>query len=115
MHPDSVFSHVGTAIFPDDMTAWPLIAYLNSRLVTYLKLAQTFERKWEVSTVARLPVIGAVFENEEELTNAAKEQVANVISKRSLEFTSPHFAGSLLAQMVGYEGTHAEGTHIERY
>jgi len=109
MHPDSVFSHVGTAIFPDDMTAWPLIAYLNSRLVTYLKLAQTFERKWEVSTVARLPVIGAVFENEEELTNAAKEQVANVISKRSLEFTSPHFAGSLLAQMVGYEGTHAEG------
>jgi len=55
MHPDSVFSHVGTAIFPDDMTAWPLIAYLNSRLVTYLKLAQTFERKWEVSTVASTP------------------------------------------------------------
>ncbi|UPM45334.1 BREX-5 system adenine-specific DNA-methyltransferase PglX [Halocatena salina] len=105
MHRQSVFSHVGTAIFPDKMDAWPLIAYLNSRLVTYLKFAQTFERKWEVSTVARLPVIDAVFDHEEELANAAKEQVANVVSKRSVEFTSPHFSGCLIAQMIGYELT----------
>lgn len=108
MHPYSVFSHVGTAIFPDNMDAWPLIGYLNSRLMTYLKLAQTFERKWEVSTVARLPVINAVFENEDELAEAAKEQVANVISKRTTDFTSPHFSGSLLGQMVGYEKSHVE-------
>ncbi|ELZ40999.1 hypothetical protein C471_07445 [Halorubrum saccharovorum DSM 1137] len=105
MHSQSVFSHVGTAIFPDDLTAWPLIAYLNSRLMTYLKLAQTFERKWEVSTVARLPVIDAVFENEEELAEAAKEQVANVVSKRTLDFTSPHFSGTMVAQMAGYSST----------
>jgi hypothetical protein len=105
MHSKSVFSHVGTAIFPDDMTAWPLIAYLNSRLVTYLKLAQTFERKWEVSTVARLPVIDAVFENETKLAEAAKEQVANVVSKRTLDFTSPHFSGTIIAQMIGYSST----------
>lgn len=105
MHSQSVFSHVGTAIFPDDMTAWPLIAYLNSRLMTYLKLAQTFERKWEVSTVARLPVIDAVFENQKELAEAAKEQVANVVSKRSLDFTSPHFSGTMIAQMIGYNST----------
>ena len=102
MHSQSVFSHVGTAVFPDDMAAWPLIAYLNSRLMTYLKLAQTFERKWEVSTVARLPVIDAVFENEEELAEAAKEQIANVVSKRTLDFTSPHFSGTIFAQMIGY-------------
>jgi len=105
MHSQSVFSHVGTALFPDDMTAWPLIAYLNSRLVTYLKLAQTFERKWEVSTVARLPVIDAVYENQQELAEAAKEQVANVVSKRTLDFTSPHFSGTMIAQMIGYSST----------
>ena len=105
MDSKSVFSHVGTAIFPDDMTAWPLIAYLNSRLMTYLKLAQTFERKWEVSTVARLPVIDVVFENNKQLAEAAKEQVANVVSKRTLDFTSPHFSGTLIAQMIGYSST----------
>ncbi len=107
LHPESVFSHVGTAIFPNDMSAWPLIAYLNSRLMTYLKLAQTFERKWEVSTVARLPVIDAVFECEDELADAAKEQVANVVSKRSLEFTSPHFSGCMVSQMVGHGSPHS--------
>jgi|AntRauMinimDraft_3_1070383.scaffolds.fasta_scaffold00305_6 hypothetical protein len=117
MHSQSIFSHAGMPIFPDEMDAWPLIAYLNSRLVTYLKLAQTFERKWEVSTVARLPVIDPVFDNQSKLANAAKEQVANVISKRSLEFTSPHFSGTILAQMVGYEQeyswTHPHRTLLE--
>jgi len=103
MHPQSIFSHAGMPIFPDEMSAWPLIAYLNNRLVTYLKLAQTFERKWEVSTVARLPVIDSVFSNKEVLARAAKEQVADVISKRSLEFTSPHFSGTSIAQMIGYD------------
>jgi hypothetical protein len=56
--------------------------------------------------VARLPVIEAVFECEEELSAASKEQVANVVSKRSVEFTSPHFSGCLIAQMVGYDAPH---------
>ncbi len=106
MHGDSIFSHVGTAIFPEEMDAWPLISYLNSRLMTYLKLAQTFERKWEVSTVARLPVNDVVFERTEELSEAAKKQVANVVSKRSVEFTSPHFSGCLVSQMTGYDAPH---------
>ncbi len=101
IHPESIFSESGTAIFPSELDAWPLIAYLNSRLVTYLKLAQTFERKWEISTVARLPAIDALFNHKKELSEAAKEQVANVVSKRALAFTSPHFSGCLLAQMVG--------------
>jgi len=76
MHSESVFTESGTAIFPDDEEPWALIAYLNSRLVTYLKLAQTFERKWEIGTVSRLPVSEVVFENRAELSNAAKTQVA---------------------------------------
>jgi hypothetical protein len=113
MHQQSIFSHVRTPIFPDEIDTWPLIAYLNSRLMTYLKLAQTFERKWEVSTVARLPVIDAVFENSSQLAEAAKEQAACLISKRSTEFTSPHFSGTLLSQMIEYDGT-ATALHPHR-
>ncbi len=102
MHPDSIFSESGTALFPDDCDSWALTSYLNSRLLTYLKLAQTFERKWEISTVARLPVPEFVFENETELAENAQDQVAQVLAQRSIEFTSPHFSGSLAAQMLDY-------------
>ncbi|SER51373.1 BREX-5 system adenine-specific DNA-methyltransferase PglX [Natrinema salaciae] len=102
MHPDSIFSESGTALFPENCDSWALTSYLNSRLLTYLKLAQTFERKWEISTVARLPVPEVVFENEDELAANARDQVANVLARRSTEFTSPHFSGTLAAQMLGY-------------
>ncbi|WP_231751322.1 hypothetical protein [Halogeometricum sp. CBA1124] len=54
-----------------------------------------------------------MFEHEAELESAAKEQVANVVSKRSLEFTSPHFSGCLAAQMVGY-GVPNPSSHAHR-
>jgi len=102
MHPDSIFSESGTALFPEECDSWALTSYLNSRLLTYLKLAQTFERKWEISTVSRLPVPDFVFEHETELAENAQNQVAYVLARRSVEFTSPHFSGSLAAQMIGY-------------
>ncbi|GAB6880104.1 BREX-1 system adenine-specific DNA-methyltransferase PglX [Halorubrum gandharaense] len=106
MHADSIFTESGTAIFPDDADTWALISYLNSRLVTYLKLAQTFERKWETGTVSRLPVPRTFFDNIDELASAAKSQFGKVLGQRSLDFTSPHFSGSLAAQMIGYGNPH---------
>ena len=106
MHADSIFTESGTAIFPDDTDTWALISYLNSRLVTYLKLAQTFERKWETGTVSRLPVPRTFFDNIDELASAAKLQFGKVLGQRSLDFTSPHFSGSLAAQMIGYGNPH---------
>ncbi len=105
MHENSIFTESGTAIFPDSADSWALTAYLNSRLVTYLKLAQTFERKWEISTVSRLPVISAVFEEKRKLAQAAKDQIAHLLSKRTIEFSSPHFCGCAVVQMVNYQAT----------
>ncbi|WP_435075263.1 BREX-5 system adenine-specific DNA-methyltransferase PglX [Halorubrum sp. HHNYT27] len=102
MHAESIFTESGTAIFPEEMNTWTIISYLNSRLVTYLKLAQTFERKWETGTVSRLPVSEVVFENSEVLAESAKSQFGKVLGRRSTEFTSPHFSGTLAAQMLGY-------------
>ena len=102
MHPESVFTESGTAIFPEDSSPWPFVSYLNSRLVTYLKLAQTFERKWEIGTVSRLPVPDMFFDSKDDLAESARLQIGNVLARRSTEFTSPHFSGTLAAQMLGY-------------
>jgi len=102
MHPESVFTESGTAIFPEDRSPWPFVSYLNSRLATYLKLTQTFERKWEIGTVSRLPVPDVFFENADELAEATRSQFGKVLARRSTEFTSPHFSGTLAAQMLGY-------------
>jgi type I restriction-modification system DNA methylase subunit len=102
MHPESVFTESGTAIFPEKESPWLFVSFLNSRLVTYLKLAQTFERKWEIGTVSRLPVPEIVFDRAEELTEKTRSQISKVLGRRSTEFTSPHFSGTLAAQMIGY-------------
>ncbi|WP_188788781.1 BREX-5 system adenine-specific DNA-methyltransferase PglX, partial [Halobellus salinus] len=99
----SIFGDKGPTIFPK-RELWTLIAYSNSRLFTYLMLAQTTERMWEVGQVSKVPWREEL-ESAEVLETLSKDATGHLVSKRQYDFVSPHYAGPALLDVLGKEDT----------
>jgi len=90
----SVFGHAGKIFIPDE-NVWPLLAYANSSLVTYLMLSQTPERHWEVGNVAKLPWLDGL-DDVESIQSGSKRIVAALLELKSDDITSPYYCGPRL-------------------
>ncbi|MDB2283382.1 BREX-5 system adenine-specific DNA-methyltransferase PglX [Halorubrum ezzemoulense] len=98
-HSGSVFGDKGPVIFPNE-NKWRILSYSNSRLFTYLMLAQTTERMWEVGQVSKIPW-DEKLEDSEELSFLSRESVSQIVSKRQYDFISPHYVGPVLLDVLG--------------
>jgi hypothetical protein len=110
----SIFAHIGSVILPE-YGSWQLLSFTNSSLCTYLMLAQTPDRSWEVGNVAKIPCEDEIVESNE-LEKKAREIAGALYSKRKHEFRSPHYNGPVLLRMIGEKETHsphAEHPHRE--
>ncbi|WP_255191910.1 BREX-5 system adenine-specific DNA-methyltransferase PglX [Natronobeatus ordinarius] len=112
LHEDSIFGHKGSVLIPNRCT-WNGLSYTNSHLFTYLMLAQTTERMWEVGQVSKLPWREEL-EDIEELEALSREAVGYLISKRQYEFVSPHYTGPVLLSVLGIEGSLPYSEHPHR-
>ncbi|MDS0279649.1 BREX-5 system adenine-specific DNA-methyltransferase PglX [Halomicroarcula sp. S1AR25-4] len=95
----SIFADKGPTIFPS-VSSWRLISYTNSRLFTYLMLAQTTERMWEVGQVSKVPWREEL-ESIDALERLSKRAVGHLVSKRQYDFVSPHYSGPVLLDVLG--------------
>lgn len=103
LNSDSVFGDKGPTLIPErDIGIWNTLSYANSSLVTYLMLAQTPERMWEVGEVSKLPWDEGIAEMEE-LEPLARDAAANLLAVRSSQFTSPYYSGPLLLRLLGMD------------
>lgn len=112
-HFGSVFGDKGPVIFPED-NKWRILSYSNSRLFTYLMLAQTTERMWEVGQVSKIPWREEL-EGLETLPMLSRKSVSHIVSKRQYDFVSPYYNGPVLLDVLGenevpdlYEHPHRE-------
>ncbi len=112
LHPSSIFSHKGSVLIPD-RAIWNALAYTNSHLFTYLMLAQTTERMWEIGLVSKAPWREELAEINK-LKTLAREAVAHLISKRQYDFISPHYNGPLLLDMLGINDPLPQYDHPHR-
>jgi type I restriction-modification system DNA methylase subunit len=99
MQEGSIFSPVGLAIVPfKENIVWALLAYLNSRLVTYLMLGQTPGRDWQIGEVAKLPWFDRL---EDPLLNRASQEIISLLaSLRQFEYNSPYYSGPVLLKLL---------------
>ena len=97
----SIFGSKGGAIITEEPT-WGTLAYLNSRLVTYLMLCQTAERMWQVGMVSKIPWYPKLSDSSE-LKCISKDIVSHLLAIRQNGFTSPYFQGSLLYRLLSKE------------
>jgi hypothetical protein len=95
----SIFSHTGFAFIPKS-APWPILAYANSNLVTYLMLGQTVGRHWNVGEVSKLPWHKEL-EDKDELETLSKEVVGLLLGLRQDNFSSPYYDGPLLLKALG--------------
>ncbi|GAA0679139.1 BREX-1 system adenine-specific DNA-methyltransferase PglX [Natronoarchaeum mannanilyticum] len=102
-HSGSVFGDKGPVIFPED-NKWDILSYSNSRLFTYLMLAQTTERMWEVGQVSKIPWRDEL-EVPERLSTLSRESVSHIVSKRQYDFVSPYYDGPVLLDVLGENNT----------
>ena len=101
LHESSVFGHKGSVLLPED-GIWHALSYTNSHLFTYLMLAQTTERMWEVGQVSKVPWRSEL-EDIGELEPLAREAVGHLVSKRQYDFVSPHYDGPVLLAVLGVD------------
>jgi len=114
LHESSIFGHAGKVFIPDD-DSWTTLGYLNSDVVTYLMLAQTPERHWEVGEVSKLPWHGALAGNAR-ISELTQRMVGLVVSRRRHDFDSPHYTGPAILQCTDHDAelaTHAGHPHRE--
>jgi len=109
LHSSSIFSHKGSVLIPD-RAIWQTLSYVNSRLFTYLMLAQTTERMWEIGLVSKVPW-DEKLESITNLEQLSKEAVGLLISKRQYDYTSPHYNGPILLDVLGVEDTLPQYEH----
>jgi len=112
LHPSSIFSHKGSVLIPD-RAIWNALSYTNSQLFTYLMLAQTTERMWEIGLVSKAPWREEL-EEISELETLAREAVAHLISKRQYDFVSPHYNGPILLDVLGVSDPLPQYDHPHR-
>ena len=97
----SIFGDKGPVVFPK-RKKWALISYTNSRLFTYLMLAQTAERMWEAGQVSKTPWREEL-EGIPALESLSQEAIGHVVSKRQYDFVSPHYNGPVLLDVLGVD------------
>ncbi len=112
LHPDSIFGNKGPAILAD-INKWLLLGYTNSRLFTYLMLAQTTERMWESSQVAKLPWPSELTDDKS-IQELSKRAIGQVVSKRQYDFSSPHYDGPVLLAVMGVDESLPQYDHPHR-
>jgi hypothetical protein len=99
LHPQTIFGHKGSVLIPD-RAIWHALSYTDSHLFTYLMLAQTTERMWEVGQVSKVPWKEGL-EDIDRLETLSKEAVSHLIAKRQYDFISPYYGGPLLLDILG--------------
>ncbi len=101
LHNSSIFSNKGSILIPNH-SIWNALSYTNSHLFTYLMLAQTPDRMWQVGAVSKVPWHNEL-ENVDRLEQLSQEAVSNLISLRQYDFISPHYTGPVLLAVLGIE------------
>jgi hypothetical protein len=99
LHDSSVFGHKGSVLIPD-RAIWKALPYTNSHFFSYLMLAQTTERMWEVGQVSKIPWREEL-ESVDALKRLSKRAVGHIISKRQYDFVSPYYSGPVLLSVLG--------------
>jgi hypothetical protein len=102
----SIFSHKGSVVIPN-RDIWSVLGYLNSELSTYLVLAQTPSRFWEVGELAKLPWFDELLELG--IGQVSRKIAGSIISLRRHKFDSPHYTVPVLLHLVGYD------SHLSMY
>jgi hypothetical protein len=97
---ESIFSHKGSVVIPK-RNIWSVLGYLNSELLTYLVLAQTPSRFWEVGELAKLPWYDELVELG--IGQASQQIAGGKVSLRRHEFNSPHYTVPVLLHVLGYD------------
>jgi len=103
----------GSVLVPD-RAIWNALSYTNSHLFTYLMLAQTSERMWEVGFVSKVPWREELEAKRGELEALSQEAVGHLISKRQYDFVSPHFDGPILLEILGVDDPLPQYDHPHR-
>jgi len=111
-HSGSIFGDKGPVVFPK-REKWASLSYTNSRLFTYLMLAQTAERMWEAGQVSKTPWREEL-EGIDALETLSKEAVGHLISKRQYDFISPHYNGPVLLDALGVDDPLPQYVHPHR-
>ena len=111
-HSSSIFGDNGPVLFPGEKQ-WTALSYGNSRLFTYLMLAQTTERKWEIGLVSKVPWRKEL-EGIDTLETLSQQSVGHLISKRQYDFVSPHYDGPVLLDMLGVDDPLPQYDHPHR-
>lgn len=101
LSPGSVFSDTSMVYSPSE-AIFHSLSYCNSNLVTYLVLAQTVGRHWNVGEVSKLPWDPAL-RDIELLEEGAQEMISYVLGLRQNDFTSPYYNGPAILGMLGIE------------
>ncbi len=115
LNEQSIFaSGTGPAFIPTvDINLWSLLPYLNSTLVTYLMLAQTPDRHWQVGSVSKLPWDPELSETPR-LPELSTKIFHQLRSLRKYEYDSPYYNGPLLLHLYGAASsllTHLDHPH----
>jgi hypothetical protein len=111
-HSGSIFGDKGPVVFPK-REKWASLSYTNSRLFTYLMLAQTAERMWEAGQVSKTPWREEL-EGINSLETLSKEAVGHLISKRQYDFISPYYNGPVLLDALGLNDPLPQYVHPHR-
>lgn len=112
LHGSSIFGTAGQALLPD-RAVWEVLAYANSNLVTYLVLALTTGRHWQVGEVSKVPW-DVDLENSDRLGQIAKEIIGLLMSTRQHDFISPYYNGPLILNLVGTTDSLYASNHPHR-
>jgi len=112
LHPSSVFGHMGSSLIPEQ-NIWEGLSYANSHLFTYLMLAQTTERNWEIGLVSKVPWREEL-EGIDKLESLSQQAVGHLISKRQYDFVSPHYNGPVLLDALGVDDPLPQYDHPHR-
>ncbi len=102
LNKNSIFSDTGMVFIPEE-NPWNVLAYANSHLFTYLMIAQTTGRHWNVGEISRVPW----FEQLSELSilEEHSKQLLNVLlAMRKYDFKSPYYTCPMLLDVLeGYQ------------
>ncbi len=109
LHPQSIFGHSGFVYIPDS-DIWNVLSYSNSNLYTYLMIAQTTNREWNVGEISKIPWDPQIAQIDE-LEAIAKEAAGDLLSIREHDFKSPYYTGPLLFKILDIEAEYTFTNH----
>ncbi len=97
LHPSSIFGHSGFVYIPDS-DIWNVLSYVNSNIFTYLMIAQTTGRHWNVGEISKIPWAPKL-RDIPELETLSKRAAAALLQLREHDFNSPYYTGPLLLKI----------------